>query len=212
MSVVAIECKRCAGSLPLPGGGSGFVTCPYCGTSHVVSAPAMVITTEATGPSEYEQRRAAASSAWDTARQRSTDPVVALRAVVAVHAYPLKTEQELERAARLAEALLNGFDQTNATQVIADKDAALRMAEAVVKAVIELHSVPTTEVNLPFLIISPAGPLHLAVEVPRTKLVELDAMGVYTVKEAPAPPPAVAPKVVSPEPEAKAKRRWWPFK
>jgi hypothetical protein len=211
MSVVAIECKHCAGSLPLPGGGSPFVTCPYCGTSHVVSAPAIVITTEATGPSAYEQRRAAASSAWETARQRSTNPVVALRAVVAVHAYPLKTEQELERAARLAEAILNGFDQTNATQAIANKEAAERVAEATVKALIELHSVATTNVNLPFLFAGPSGPLHLAVDIPRAKLAELDAMGVYTVKEAPAPPAAPEPTLVAPEAPAK-RNRWWPFK
>ena len=207
MTVLAIECKRCGGTLPAPGGGSPFVTCYYCGTCHAVSAPALALGPQVLGPSEYELRQAAANKAWDAARASSTDPVVALRAMVAAVAHQLRTEEELERAARLAEALGAGFDRENGTHTISDRVAALRLADAAVKAVIELHACPATNVNLPFLAVGESGPVHLSHEVTRATLAELDAMGVYVVKEA-MPPPAPATQVAAPTPRPK---RWWPF-
>jgi uncharacterized Zn finger protein (UPF0148 family) len=209
MTVVAIECKHCGGTLPSPADGSPFVSCPYCGTSHAVTAPAMALAPEVQGPSEYELRVAAAKKAWETTRASSTDPVLALRAMVAALGQRLDRERELERAARLAEALGTGFDQANGTHSISDQDAALRLAEGAVKAVIELRSCPDTTVHLPFLTTGASGPVHLDHRVTRATLGELDTMGVYVVKEAPAPVPAPAraPEVVAP----KAKG-WWPFR
>ena len=211
MSVVALECKRCGGSLPAPGSGSAFVTCPFCGTSHAVSAPAIMVKSDPHGPSDYEVRKAAKIRAWQHARASSTDPVVALRAVVAEASSQLTSEQGVERAARLAEGLANGFDEENKTHAILDETTAIRIAEAAVKAIIELRHEysETTEVNLPFLIANETGPKHLLVTVTRAKLAELDAMGVYVVKEA-APPPA--PPIAAHPQEGKAKKKgWWPF-
>jgi len=218
MTVVAIECKRCGGALPVPGGGSPFVTCSYCGTCHAVSAPALVLSQQERGPSASDLRNAAAQKAWDAALASSPDPIVALRAVVAELAHDLRTEQELERAARLAEALGTGFDQQNGTHAVAEWTAAKRLAEASVKAVIELKSCPQTQVNLPFLAVGPAGPVHLERDVTGATLAELDAMGVYVVKVvAAAKPAAAAPEVVAAPPPSEvvaappAKKRWWPF-
>jgi len=168
----------------------------------------MALAPEVQGPSEFELRRAAAKKAWDDTQARSTDPILALRAVVAALAHPLKTEQELERAARLAAALGNGFDQEKGTHSIGDKDVALRLAEAAVKAVVELRLCEDTTVNLPFLAVGKSGPVHLDHKVTRATLAELDAMGVYVVREAPAPPPApvTPPEVALPKP-----KKWWQF-
>ena len=211
MNVVALTCKRCGGTLPSPGGGSPFVTCSFCGTSHAVSAPAIAITLEKGGPSEFELRQAAAGRAWDAARASSKDPVVALRAVVAETSHELKTEQELERAARLAEGLAHGFDAENGVELLSDKTATIRMAEASVKAIIELRSVEQTSVNLPFLMANEKGPKHLDQRVTRAKLVELDAMGTYVVREAPAPAAPKAPAPVADASTPKKKRSWWQF-
>jgi uncharacterized Zn finger protein (UPF0148 family) len=208
MTIVAIECKHCGGTLPSPGSGSPFVTCPYCGTCHAVTASPIALAPGVGGPSEYEVRQAAAKKAWETAKGTSTDPVVALRAVVADVAHDMKTEQELERAARLTEALARGFDQRNGTESVSNPDAILRIAEAAVKAVIQLRLAEDTDVNLPFLMTDHGGvPVHLEHHVTRSTLADLDAMGVFVVKEAP-PPPRVAAHEGTATPKAK---RWWPF-
>ena len=201
---VALQCKRCGGSLPTPGGGSPFVTCSFCGTSHAVSiAPALSLHAGANHPSSSELRANAMNLAWDAARANSKDPVVALRALVAECAHELTTELELERAARLAEALATNFDDENKTHIVNDKMAAIRIAEVAAKAIIELRRLAKFDLNLPFLLVGDRGPLHLRIEVTQAKLIELDAMGSYVVREAVASP-TTAP--VTP------RRRWWPFK
>lgn len=210
MNVVELQCKRCGGMLPPPGSGSPFVTCPFCGTTHAVSAPAIAITSEPKAPSELTTRKEAAERSWDAARAKSTDPVLALRVVVAELAHDLKSEQELERAARLGEALVNGFDQENKTHAITDRLAVVRIGEAALKAVIELRALPDTEVNIPFLMATGEGPKHLLVSVTRSKLAELDAMGVYVVKEA-APPPPIEETHHDAPPKPEKKKGWWPF-
>jgi hypothetical protein len=210
MNVVALECKRCGGTLPAPGSSSPFVTCPFCGTSHAVSAPTIAIASAPLGPSDFELCQRATERAWDNARASSGDPVVALRAVVAEQAHDLKSEQEVERSARLAEAVANGFDQQNKTHVLLDKMAVIRIAGASVKAIVELRSVETTSVNLPFLMANDEGPKHLEARVPRTQLAELDAMGVYVVKQA-APPAPTTQQSQPQESKPEKKRGWWPF-
>jgi hypothetical protein len=150
--------------------------------------------------------RAACDAAWDAARANSTDPIVALRAVVAARAGELHSELEAERAARLGEALLTGFDSVNGTHSVSDKIAAMRISEAVVKAVIELRTSAETDLNLPFFAANESGPLHLVHVQTRARLAELDALGVYEVKEAAAPSAEPAPSA-----PVKAKRSWWPF-
>lgn len=170
----------------------------------------MAITSAPLGPSDLELCQQATERAWDKARASSGDPVVALRAVVAEQAHALKSEQEVERAARLAEALANGFDQENKMHVLLDKMAVIRIAGTSVKAIVELRDSETTAVNLPFLMANETGPKHLEARVPRTQLLELDAMGVYVVKQA-APPAPVARQSAQLDPKPEKKRGWWPF-
>jgi len=137
--------------------------------------------------------------------------VVALRAVVAVQGNALADELEAERAARLAEALLRGFDAENRTATlpakgVGDKNVSSRVAEAAVRAVVELRSTQEAEINLPFLHATAQGPLHLARRVTRADLELLDRTGSLEAREVPGPSGA-APDA----PGAPAKRWWWPF-
>lgn len=184
--VTSLECKQCAAPLPSPGGESAFVVCSYCGTTHTVAPPAIKLEPASSGPTDYERIRADADIAWDAAMAHSNDPVVAVRAIVAVHARKLKDEQEAERAARLAESLHKSFDTQHGTQTLHDKSAVIRMAESVVKALIELRTCESTEINLPFFTAKDGGPLHLLHVVKRKDLAVLDNMGVHQVKELPA--------------------------
>ena len=204
---LALVCSRCAASLPSPGGDSPFVTCSFCGTTHAVSAAPISMAQTPAGPSDADRVRAACDTAWDAARASSKDPIVALRAVIAARSGALTGQLEAERAARLGEALMTGFDSANGTKSVFDKMASLRIAEAVVKAVIELRKMDSTDINLPFFMATEKGPLHISHEQTAAKLAELDAVGAYVVKEVAAP--AAAPAAVAP-PE-KAKRSWWPF-
>jgi hypothetical protein len=202
----ALLCKRCSGSLPAPSDESPFVACSYCGTTHVIGPPRLELRLEPPKPSEYDRRRAAIDAAWDEARAHApSNPTVALRAVLALHCRGVKDEQEAERAARLAERLLDGFDKEHGTEVKLDKNVVTRVCDASVKAVIELRSVERTELNLPFLTATPAGPLHLAYTMKQSMLPHLDGMPVIEVAEAAAPTPQAEPE------PPKKKRGWWPF-
>lgn len=198
--LTALICKRCSGSLPAPTD-SPFVACSYCGTTHAVAAPKLELRPQAYVPSDSELRRAAISAAWDEARKHAPkDPTVALRAVLVHYCHAIQDEREAERAARLAERLLDGFDKEHRTDVKRDQQVVTRVAEAAVKAVIELRSVQKTDINLPFLTATTQGPLHLQHEVKRELLPQLDHIQVVEVSEA-TPPPSEKPK----------KKGWWPF-
>ncbi len=177
------------------------MACPYCGTTHMIAAPRIEIPQ---GPSDYEKRKVTSAAAWDRARATSQDPGVALRAVIAVVAVAAKDEQEAERGARLAEQAIRSFDAEHGTQIILDKVAIHRVAEAAIKAVIELRETATTELNLPFLTATSQGPLHLQQQVTHDTLAKLDQGVEVQVVE---PPPAAEP---TPEPPKK-KRKWWQF-
>lgn len=204
---IALVCKRCLASLPQPGDSSPFVACSYCGTTHTVDRPIMEIAPRAPDPSDADRRREAAEAAWDQARANSKDPVVAVRAVVTARSEQLRDEVEAERAARLAESLLTGFDAQHKTKTLLDKQAVLRMGEAAVKAVVELRSMADTQLNLPFFAANAQGPLHLMHALTRAALVDLDKLGVFQVQE--AHPPAAEQPAADETP--KPKRKWWPF-
>lgn len=126
----ALVCKQCLAPLPAPGGNSPFVACSYCGTTHSVSESKMALAPAPAGPTDRDRIRVDGPIAWDEARAHAKDPVVAVRAVVAVHSVLLTSEQEVERAARLAESLLRGFDVQNKTKTLLDKPIVLRRAVA----------------------------------------------------------------------------------
>ena len=166
----------------------------------------MVLKPAAEIPDEALLVREAAQGAYREARTHAKDPVVALRAAVLARSAPLEGELVAERAARLAEALGKDFDREHGTGVIADETGALRLAEAAVRAVIELRRNARTEVNLPFLSATGEGPKHLLRAVDRETLADLDRQSNFQVRIA---DPAPAPEPPAPEPAKK--KWWWPF-
>ena len=75
------------------------------------------------------------------------------------------------------EALLNfmadSFSQENGIDLRNDKMAMQRLKEAAEKAKKELSSAQTTNVNLPFITVSEAGPLHMNMDITRAKFDQL---------------------------------------
>ena len=75
------------------------------------------------------------------------------------------------------DALLNfmadTFSQENGIDLRKDKMAMQRLKEAAEKAKKELSSAQTTNVNLPFITVSEAGPLHLNMDITRAKFEQL---------------------------------------
>ncbi|MDD4199975.1 MAG: molecular chaperone DnaK [Eubacteriales bacterium] len=75
------------------------------------------------------------------------------------------------------EALLNfmadSFSQENGIDLRKDKMAMQRLKEAAEKAKKELSSAQTTNINLPFISVSEAGPLHMNIDITRAKFDQL---------------------------------------
>ena len=67
------------------------------------------------------------------------------------------------------------FKKDNAIDLSADKMSAQRLIEAAEKAKIELSSMASTNINLPFITAGPNGPLHLDLTLTRAKFEELTA-------------------------------------
>jgi molecular chaperone DnaK len=74
---------------------------------------------------------------------------------------------------RIVNYLADEFKKENAVDLTADKMALQRLKEAAEKAKIELSSASQTEINLPFISMGAAGPLHLQVKLTRAKLESL---------------------------------------
>lgn len=73
----------------------------------------------------------------------------------------------------LIEHLVKTFKNEQGVDLGADKMAVQRLKEAAEKAKIELSSVPETEVSLPFVTATDAGPLHLQQKITRSEFEKL---------------------------------------
>jgi molecular chaperone DnaK len=71
---------------------------------------------------------------------------------------------------KLIALLCAEFQMAHGMDLSGDAVALQRLKEAAERAKIELSSALTTDINLPFLAIGPAGPLHLAREIKRSEL------------------------------------------
>ncbi len=69
--------------------------------------------------------------------------------------------------------LVDGFLKENGVDLSADAMAAQRLKEAAEKAKIELSSVTETEINLPFITATDAGPMHLQRKLTRSEFEKL---------------------------------------
>ncbi len=74
---------------------------------------------------------------------------------------------------RIAEWLIRQFEQDTGATLDGDAVALQRVKEAAERAKHELSTAPDTEIQLPFLAMSDAGPLHLAATLERAQLEEL---------------------------------------
>ena len=75
----------------------------------------------------------------------------------------------------LLKFMADSFSQENGIDLRQDKMAMQRLKEAADKAKKDLSSAQTTNVNLPFITVSDAGPLHLNMDITRAKFEQLTA-------------------------------------
>ncbi|MGP1366053.1 MAG: molecular chaperone DnaK [Schwartzia sp. (in: firmicutes)] len=75
--------------------------------------------------------------------------------------------------ARIVEWMVAEFKKDNGIDLSADKMSEQRLVEAAEKAKIELSSMASTNINLPFITAGPSGPLHLDLTLTRAKFDEL---------------------------------------
>ena len=73
----------------------------------------------------------------------------------------------------LMKYLANEFEKENGVNLLDDDQSAQRLREAAEKAKIELSTTLTTDINLPFITATQAGPLHLNMSLTRAKLEEI---------------------------------------
>lgn len=76
---------------------------------------------------------------------------------------------------RVMDWMVQEFQKANGIDLSKDKMSAQRLIEAAEKAKIELSSMTTTNINLPFITAGPEGPLHLDLTLTRAKFDELTA-------------------------------------
>ncbi|HHX01474.1 MAG TPA: molecular chaperone DnaK [Firmicutes bacterium] len=76
---------------------------------------------------------------------------------------------------RIVRYLIDEFRKETGVDLSKDKMAMQRLREAAEKAKIELSGLPQTNVNLPFISASDAGPLHMDITITRAKFNELTA-------------------------------------
>jgi molecular chaperone DnaK len=76
---------------------------------------------------------------------------------------------------RVIDWLVGEFKRDNGIDLSADNMAMQRLKEAAEKAKIELSSMPTTQINLPFITADATGPKHMDLTLSRAKFNELTA-------------------------------------
>ncbi len=76
---------------------------------------------------------------------------------------------------RIIEWMIRTFKEENGVDLRGDKMVTQRLKEAAEKAKIELSGMTSTEINLPFLTATAAGPLHFTATLTRAKFNELTA-------------------------------------
>ncbi len=76
---------------------------------------------------------------------------------------------------RVIDYLADEFQKTNGMDLRQDRQALQRLREAAEKAKIELSSLGTTEINLPYITADATGPKHLVTQLTRSKVEQLTA-------------------------------------
>jgi hypothetical protein len=147
------------------------------------------------------RRRQAFYAAMKAATLAGSDPYRLLCDSAREH---LGVVGETDAFARVVLALAHDFQRETGAEVLRDPQVLPRLSEAYLRAVDELRSLDRTELNLPFLAVTPRGPAHLRREVGVADLIALARREPVDL----SPPAEPAP---APEPERPKKKGWWPF-
>lgn len=202
---VALLCPVCGAPLPLAAASlspASHVTCDYCRVVLRSQAGHLEVSAKATEPPREEDHAARRQAFTEAMKAVSLgeDPYRVLCDAAARH---LGVLGESDAVARVTLALAADFEHESGARVTGDANALARIAEAYLRASVELRSMTRTEINLPFLAATSQGPKHLLRTVTAADLAAL-ATGADRV----ATP---APAAITPEPDAPAKKWWWPF-
>jgi molecular chaperone DnaK len=114
----------------------------------------------------------------------------------------LGTLGQSDGIARVTLALAADFDAENRTNCTTDVTALSRLADAYMKACVELARTPQTEMNLPFLTANETGPKHFQLTVTPAVFAALASREPAKAAEAPRAEAGEEPP---------KKKGWWPF-
>jgi hypothetical protein len=206
--LTALRCPTCSAPLDAPTPGATFVSCRFCGATAQLGAtpeapPPAPIAARTAGPvvgnAGYNRDDAARfGDAFADATARGLGLVAALEDAAAAALARLGDQRAMMYAIA---HVVTDFEAETGAQVRGDRVVITRVAEACYKVAVELRTTDATELNLPFLAATGAGPVHLLRTVTPADLARITASP-PTVR-APAPPPA------APEPPKKKKGWFW---
>lgn len=202
MRTVALICPQCGAPLP-EAARSGSAGCEYCGATVMLRGAAIELSVRgaaAHDPEAAARRRQDFYAAVKGASVAGSDPYQLLCDAARNH---LGVVGETDTLARVVLALAQDFERETGASVMRDPMVLSRLSEAYLKASTELRSLEHTTMNLPFLAVTPQGPVHLMREV---RVVDLIALASRDPRAASTP---VAPAASAPEPPKK--KGWWPF-
>lgn len=204
-----LVCAKCGAPLPLAAAGQQFVSCGYCNATLQLDASGAHLAKEADagasrplldGIDEAVARKRRFVAALEEQLRAKVKPYDALCSAAREH---LGTLGQSDGIARVTLALAADFDREHRTHCTTDVNALSRIADAYMKACVELARMPETEMNLPFLTANEEGPKHLLLTVTPAIFAALAAR------------PLAAPEPEAPRVEAEAappkKKGWWPF-
>lgn len=167
-------CGRCGA--PLPRGEQA--TCSYCG-----------VTTGGTStlsPAALAERRIRVLAAFQGSIRNGADPELAISIAAREHLGPMG---ETDALARIVTALARRFEQQSGASVVRDAMVMSRLLEGYLGAIEEMRQRGYSELKLPFLTATAAGPHHLEMR--------LD--------------PGTVRALLQPARQEKPKSGWWPF-
>lgn len=214
MNVQLLVCLRCGGPLGKVEAVPAIVECEFCTAVISIGHGAPAITRESTVDAKRDADHRAAREAFIAAlnemAKAGREPFESLCEAAARF---LGAAGETQALARITFAIAIDFEADTGAQVRRDGIALNRIAEGYLRALSDLRSSPSVELNLPFLTADATGPKHLLRKLSPSILAELAQREPGARSQSAAPPKAQPPKMETDAAArpAKKKRSWWPF-
>lgn len=209
MNMQLLVCVRCGGPLGKVEAVPAIVDCEFCNAVISVGHGAPVITGESTVDAKRETERKAARQAFiaeiNAMAEAGRDPFEALCEAAARF---LGAGGQTQTLARTIFALAVDFEAATGVSIRRDGMALNRVTDGYLRALDELRTESTTELNLPYLTADGTGPKHLLRTLSPAVLAELAQREPGVAAAAPAKPSPPPEPVRSPE---KKKKKWWLF-